>query len=128
MNQNEQQPERTAIAARIDQKSSVILSGAAKNTPIIENNEDNRRHTVIAAEIERQKTILSQETSKLSDQSGMTYRHIVVYGIERTISVLESLLPKEREMIMCAFVSGDRYENDSEQWFSQTYTQDYKTK
>lgn len=57
----------------------------------------------------------------------------VVATLDRSIQNAESLLPKEREMIMSSFVAGDERGTgdipfNCEQYFSQTYTQDYKTK
>lgn len=109
----------------------------------MENNEYNRQYTVIAAEIERQKIELEKHrslTNILNHATLQLQSMKRVVECEYAISVLESLLPKEREMVESAYNDGIKmgesyiqhhgYDNyiDSEQWFSQTYTQDYKTK
>lgn len=63
----------------------------------MENNEqDNRQMTVIAAEVERQKTILKGIQENHDSLSG----DIAANKVKHTISVLESLLPKEEEQLV----------------------------
>lgn len=64
----------------------------------MENNEDNRQMTVIAAEIERQKLILEGIQKNHDSISG----DIAANKVRHTIGVLESLLPKEQKMIESA--------------------------
>lgn len=87
------------------------------------NNEDNRQMTVIAAEIERQKTILKGIQENHDSLSG----DIAANKVKHTISVLESLLPKEESMIIDAFDNGQanyslpRDVDDGKQYFNQTF-------
>lgn len=116
------------------------------NDPIICGNcltKDKRQMTVIAAEIERQKTRkikIERLCSNCADNLLRNFYKGSIAELNEIINSLESLLPKEREMIESAYNDGIKmgesyiphhgYDNyiDSEQWFSQTYTQDYKTK
>lgn len=69
----------------------------------MENNENNRQMTVIAAEIERQKTELKKLRRKHSAGHGGDYAWYERYGaitaMEKSIKALESLLPKEKEQL-----------------------------
>lgn len=86
----------------------------------MENNED-----------KRQMTVLSELLNWIDDET--------ILGIlphPRTIRMkIESLLPKERESLEDAYSDGRKEQTKKvfairpkAEWFSQTYTQDYKTK
>lgn len=88
----------------------------------MENNEDNRQMTVIAAEIERQEKILEAYSN---DVHSVSYAVIAITN--HTISVLESLLPKEKEQIV-KFGIRSRYDKDDgehrvgvEKLFNETF-------
>lgn len=66
------------------------------------NEQDKRQMTVIAAEIERQKLILEGIQKNHDSLSG----DIASNKVKHTISVLESLLPKEKDMILSAYRAG----------------------
>lgn len=81
----------------------------------MENNEDNRQMTVIAAEIERQKTILKGIQENHDSLSG----DIAANKVKHTIEVLQSMLPKEEKALKDMVESGIQYAWDHTQFLPQ---------
>lgn len=76
----------------------------------MENNEDNRKHTVIAAEIKTLKLKLGEwESRRAAYPENSKYHNVFTGQIlagELFLSVLESLLPKEKEQRKSDWIDG----------------------